>query len=160
MENTQDTQDTIITKEILDAVKYHELKSKFEEIGVPEVWKPGRKKDELIKDALAKLAKIRQLKEAGVTDDKEIKEKIKEQEEAENKALELQKAKEEEAKQIQAQQETKEVQKIELTKEQILDNLHNIDENIRGGVKSHFKILNDKRNILVAELKERFDIDY
>jgi len=55
MENTQGKGETF---ESLSKVKYGDLKSKFTDLGIEGVWKPGKKANELIKSALDKLAEI------------------------------------------------------------------------------------------------------
>lgn len=54
MENTE------ITREELEAVKYGDLKEKFTELGIESVWKNGVKKGDLIEDALVKLAELKE----------------------------------------------------------------------------------------------------
>lgn len=49
------------TKEALSKLKYHELKPAFEEIGVAEVWKHGRKGEEMITEALKAYEALRQM---------------------------------------------------------------------------------------------------
>ena len=46
------------TFETLSEVKYGDLKAKFEELGIEGVWKPGKKANHLIKEALDKLSEI------------------------------------------------------------------------------------------------------
>jgi hypothetical protein len=48
----------------LEATQYADMKAKFEELGIPDVWKSGVKKDVLILNALAKLDEIEKLKGA------------------------------------------------------------------------------------------------
>tara|TARA_R110000737_G_scaffold183478_2_gene207047 strand:- start:3566 stop:4036 length:471 start_codon:yes stop_codon:yes gene_type:complete len=48
----------IITVEELGLIKYQDLKAKFAELGVPQVWRAGSKKEELIKKAVAILSKV------------------------------------------------------------------------------------------------------
>ena len=46
-------------KTVLQETKYHELKDKFKELGMEEVWKGGKKKEELIKSALEKFNELK-----------------------------------------------------------------------------------------------------
>ena len=45
-------------KKELEAVKYHELKDRFTDLGIPQVWKPGTKKAIIIQNALELLEKL------------------------------------------------------------------------------------------------------
>lgn len=48
----------VFTFDELNEIKYGDLKAKFEELGIPSVWKGGSKKEDLINKALGLLNKI------------------------------------------------------------------------------------------------------
>lgn len=48
----------VFTFDELNEIKYGDLKAKFEELGIPAVWKGGSKKEDLINKALGLLNKI------------------------------------------------------------------------------------------------------
>lgn len=66
------------TFESLSEIKYGDLKAKFEDLGVGEVWKPGKKGVDLINSALDKLSEISGQKEADAVEAKIVEDKEKE----------------------------------------------------------------------------------
>ena len=71
-------QETIITAEYLDTIKYNDLKAKFEELGIPKVFKGGVAKAELIKSALVALKRLKDAKEPVEEEIGELKVEVKE----------------------------------------------------------------------------------
>ena len=63
------------TFETLSEIKYGDLKAKFEELGVGEVWKPGKKGADLINSALDKLSEISGQKKIEAEEAKIVEEK-------------------------------------------------------------------------------------
>lgn len=51
--------ETKITEQELNEIAYGDLKAKFEELGVPQAWKGGKKKEDLIASALEALAEVK-----------------------------------------------------------------------------------------------------
>lgn len=144
----------LITRDELKAIPYGDaLKEKFEELGIGEVWKPGSKKDVMITKALEKLALLKSFINTGLT---------KEEAEAEVERKELRKK---EIKQLSDQskvliqdkkkvEELKDVQKKELSEEQIIANLENININLGNNIPSQRNILLKKKEALLTLLEE------
>lgn len=65
-ENTQPTEET------LSALKYHQLKEVFTELGIADVWKQGRKGKDMIKEALEKLEALKEKVVESTSDVEEI----------------------------------------------------------------------------------------
>ena len=108
----------------LDALKYHELKAKFESLGLDGVFKAGKKKAELIKLAMQAYDAV----QLGGDVDK--------------------------ASEVVVEKKAKVAEIGGLTREQIEANLHNIKLLISGGVESHKAVLRAKREKLEALLKK------
>lgn len=60
-----------IDQSYLEAIKYGDFLEEFKKLGIPDVWKPGSKKADMVQEALKQLAELKTLKEKGV-DDKDI----------------------------------------------------------------------------------------
>ena len=56
----------------LELTKYGELKDKFEDLGVPGVWKQGKKKADMLNEALELLSKMDDIKIEDVQEAKSI----------------------------------------------------------------------------------------
>jgi phage terminase large subunit GpA-like protein len=50
----------------LEAVSYGDLKQKFTDLGIPEIWKQGKKKEELINLALQRLEEVKAIEAKGI----------------------------------------------------------------------------------------------
>ena len=59
-------------KKELELTKYGELKDKFEDLGIPGVWKQGKKKADMLNEALELLSKMEDAKVEDVQDAKSI----------------------------------------------------------------------------------------
>jgi hypothetical protein len=108
----------------LDALKYHELKAKFESMGLDGVFKAGKKKGELIKLAMQAYDALQLGGDVEKASEKVVEKKA--------KVAEI----------------------GGLTREQLEKNLENIKLLISGGVESHKAVLRAKREKLEAELKD------
>jgi hypothetical protein len=108
----------------LDALKYHELKAKFESMGLDGVFKAGKKKGELIKLAMQAYEAVQLGGDVEKASEKVVEKKA--------KVAEI----------------------GGLTREQLEKNLENIKLLISGGVESHKAVLRAKREKLEAELKD------
>ena len=80
-------EDTSIEKLITD-IPYHSMKAEFEKLGIGDVWKGGRKKADMIKEAVEKLAKIKKSIDNGASE-KEALEELPKQEAEEISEAEL-----------------------------------------------------------------------
>ena len=57
----------VVTEASLSEIKYHELKGELEKLGLASCWVQGKKKVDIIKDAIAKLGTVTQLQEINLT---------------------------------------------------------------------------------------------
>lgn len=152
---------TEITREELEAVKYGDLKAKFEELKIEDVWQNGIKKGDLIENALTKLAEIKkkaieagdiveeQLTNVEVVDEKTA-EAVKETEVADPVVVT------EDPKKVKDNEQTPEVAELPkavITKEDLKKNLVIIDANLRNGIPGH----RDKLLKMQAELQAALD---
>lgn len=143
----------IITQEELSEVKYGDLLEKFTELGIPEVWKRGKKKISMIESAIEKLKIKSNLESQGLQQD-EVEKELKEIELKKEKAVQdaqLQKAIEAEEKDKQI---VKQVVESKLTKEQIEYNLDNIRKNLINVIPTHRIVLLKKQELLEKMLSE------
>jgi DNA-binding transcriptional regulator GbsR (MarR family) len=138
-----------ITYESLSEVAYGDLLATFKELGVESAWKPGKKKSDMIQNALGQLTVIKQ----GLAEGKS-------QEEI-DQSLEVQKTIQEEAPQKAKEEEEakdkvkEEIVSKDLSKEQIEAAIKNIDANLKGGASTHRLILLAKRKALQEQLAEK-----
>ena len=137
-----------ITAEDFKDVKYHDLLAKFTELGVPEVWKGGSKKIDLINKAVDKL-KIKSSLESLGLDKEEVSKEVEKM--AKKKADKKDKEILEEAKQVEKKEKqmVQKIQKAKLSKEQLEYNIKNLRANIAGGVPSQRQILQTKLEALL-----------
>lgn len=137
-----------ITFEYLDAIKYHELHDKLKEIGVGEVWSSRIKKVEVIKNAISKLASLKEIKKQNPdADEEEVQEKLdllkaKEQEDAEEALI-----KQEEEYRLEQERLSKLVGK-QISKEDIEKNIQILDKNLQNNVPGQRLALLLKRKTL------------
>ena len=142
-----------VSIETLNEVKYGDLLAKFTELGIPEAWKPGKKKSAMIKTAIEKLAIIRSLEDRGL-DQQEVAEQLIV---AEDKKLQADEQKQLEAAQAQEVADKAIVQKVQkssLTQDQIKQNLRTIESNLKSNIPAHRDILLKKQEALMALLED------
>lgn len=140
-----------INYEYLNAIKYHELEEELKKHGIESAWRGGKKKEDIIQDALTKLVSIKELVRDGV-EEQDIEAqldvlKAQEQEEVKPDLLDLEI--------IDAETiivEKKEVSENKLSKAQLEKVLINIDKNLKFGVSQHRVILLKKRKEVVRLL--------
>ncbi len=136
------------TAEDFKDVKYHDLLAKFTELGVPEAFKRGSKKVDLIAKAVERLKIKASLESVGLSKEEVSKE-------VEKMAIKKAKAEDQkildQAKQVEKQEKAmvKKIAKAKLTKEQLEYNIKNIRANIAGGVPSQRQILQVKLEALL-----------
>ena len=137
-----------VTAEDFKDVKYHDLLAKFTELGVPEVWKGGSKKVDLINKAVEKLKIKSSLESVGLSEEEVSKE-------VEKMALKKAKAEDkkilEEAKQVEKKEKqmVTKIKKAKLTREQLENNIRITRANLAGGVPSHRRVLQVKLEALL-----------
>jgi ERCC4-related helicase len=137
----------VINFEYLNAIKYGELEKKLNELGVADSWVGGKKKVEIINDAISKLAKLKQLKENGVADEDAQKEldllAAEEEKQAEQALIESQ-----EKEKSDALSALEEVVEQKFTRAQVENSLRLIDVNLKNNVKGQRDTLMRKRKAL------------
>lgn len=150
----------IITYDMLDKVSYgKDLQAKFEELGVGDCYKPGKKKKVLITNALARLAEIKRLKEQGVSED-EIKPKAIESESL-KKHLEKEAFVKEQLDKIDSENEdAKAFVEKDFSEEVMREKIERVDANLAGGNKNFKDSLNRRRRVLIKAYKMQFKKDY
>jgi len=142
-----------ITAQELSEVKYHDLLAKFTELGIPEVWKAGSKKIDLISKAVDKLKIKQSLESLGLDKDSVSKE-------VEKMAIKKAKADDkiilEQAKQVEREdkQMVTKIKKANLSKEVLESNIKTIKANLAFGVPGHRDILNKKLEALLDLLSK------
>jgi hypothetical protein len=143
----------VVSEQELKEVKYHDLLAKFTELGIPQVWKAGKKKATMIEKAIEEL-KIKKSLEAKGLSEKEVEVEL---EAIKEKKVELQQAEKLEVA-IQAElEEKKEVKKVvdaDLSREVIEANLVNIKKQMIQCVPAHRMILIKKRDLLLDLLSK------
>jgi hypothetical protein len=140
-----------MTAEDFKDVKYGDLLAKFTELGIPEVWKAGKKKKQMIDKAVEQLAVIKSLENSGLKEE-DIKEEL--------KIVEVKKAEAKEAKELEEVVEAEKadkaiVEKVEkagLTHDQIKANLRSIEQNLMSNVPAQRIVLLKKKEALLALL--------
>tara|TARA_R110000744_G_scaffold373093_1_gene485111 strand:- start:774 stop:1220 length:447 start_codon:yes stop_codon:yes gene_type:complete len=140
-----------MTAEDFKDVKYGDLLAKFTELGIPDVWKAGKKKKQMIDKAIEQLAVIKSLENNGLKEE-EIKEEL--------KIVEVKKAEAKEAKELEEVVEAKKadkaivakVEKAGLTQDQIKANLRSIEQNLMSNVPAQRIVLLKKKEALLALL--------
>ena len=124
-----------VTFETLDAVKYNQLNETLTELGVGQAFKAGKKKVDIINDALSKLEIVSKLKESGA-DKKEIDLELNKTDEErdvdQQKKAQEDFLKEEQAKKEAAAKQKKEIVEAKLSPEQIAANIKRIEGNLKN----------------------------
>ena len=121
----------VINFEYLNAIKYGELEKKLNELGVADSWVGGKKKVEIINDAISKLAKELDLLAA------------EEEKQAEQALIESQ-----EREKSDALLALEEVVEQKFTRAQVENSLRLIDVNLKNNVKGQRETLMRKRKAL------------
>ena len=150
----------VITEATLGEIPYHELKNKLEELGLGSVWIGGKKKVDMIKEAIAKINEVKEMQEKKLSqenidkmlvirDAEKLAEKsaINEKKLAEKKLLEdkeLDKARDSVI--------DKGTQKYSIEKLQRA--LTICKANLKNGAENHRKVLMKKKQQITALLKE------
>lgn len=124
-----------VTKSDLSKVKYGELLAKFTELGVPEVWTAGKKKNDMIEKAIAAVQLKASLESQGL-DKKEIEDKVIEIEEAKVVAKEKEEIAIVEQKEAEQKASKEKIMKSDLTLEEIDYNIKNLESLIKFGIQS------------------------
>lgn len=128
----------------LEKTKYHSLKEALEQEGLGSVWKGGKKKADIIKEALAKVAEVKNMQDKDLTQEEiDAKLAIKDAEEKAKEEAKIAHEAQEEIANIDA-----EVQRLVDTKtiEQLERGLQIIKGNIAGGPSKHRHTLIIKRD--------------
>lgn len=141
-----------VNLELLKSVPYGRLLETFENLGVKSAWVPGAKSNDMIQDAIGKLAILKGLKQDGLTES-EIEDKINERElEQDNfQAKEAEAKLKEEAKAEKAQ--IKEIKKRDLSLAEVDDMISKLNRVIPGSIASHKPVLVKKLE-LFEKLRE------
>lgn len=140
--------EVVVTFDMLNAIAYGKpLQEKFEELGIGECYKPGKKKKVNIDAALARLAEIKRLRESGIPDEEINTEADKSQ------ARIIHEKKQEFLKEVSDKQdkenvEVKEWIAKELSEEALAEKIFRTDMNLLGGNKNLRDSLNRRRRIL------------
>lgn len=119
----------IITADELSKVKYGDLLAKFEELGVKAAWKAGKKKKQMIDDAIERLKIKSELESNGQEVIEENVEKVID-DKKEEVAQEKKAAKEEVQKE--REEDKKKLQNSNLSQEEIKLNIERIDNLLKG----------------------------
>ena len=134
-------------KKEFQGTNFHELEEKLKEYGVEEAFKPGKKKKDIIEDAIKLLEEIA-VEEAD--SDAGVEELRSEGREAPDTGPE-----------VPREAPKKEVTKLKvkvgvegMTKDQILKALHNIKLNMISATEVQLRILRAKRDALTAQLEK------
>ena len=143
----------VISEQELQEVKYHDLLEKFTELGVPQIWKAGKKKATMITKAIEEL-KIKQSLESKGLNEKEVEVEL---EAIKEKKIEVEQAEKLEVAIKAELKEKKEVKKVvdaDLSKEVIEANLLNIQKQMVQCIPSHRMILIKKKDLLLDLLSK------
>lgn len=145
----------MITEKELKKINYGpQLKEKLEQLGVGASWKDGKKKSDIIADALGKLAILQSQKDAGANE-QEAKEALQGIEE-EKKLIEKEKEEEESA--IKANAEALEAEKLkvsaDVSKEEIQKNIKRVLVLLKTANIAQKEILSKKLVALESQLKQ------
>lgn len=148
-----------ISEIYLNKIAYGDLKKEFEEIGVPEAFKPGKKKDWLIKEALGQLALLKELKEKGIENKDILINELKVERSKQLKEVENKKEKEIEVKNIEEAKSVSDLEKGIREKDHSLNILQkskeSIDVNLAMNIKGQRKLLLQKREIIMKLISEK-----
>jgi hypothetical protein len=147
----------------LEAVAYGDLKEKFTELGIPEVWHQGKKKVDLINLALQRLEEVKAIEAKGIDlSDPIVKSKLEEEKEKElitdASFKEIEVVEEIVIDESQTKEEdTKEKVAHNYTKEEIEENLELIICNLYQATPLHRTLLFEKQAELLIMLDDFLD---
>ena len=143
----------IISEQELNDVKYHDLLAKFTELGIPQIWKPGKKKVTMITKAIEEL-KIKQSLESKGLSEKEVQVELEVIKEKKVEAADAEKLKIAIQAELEDKKEIKKVEDADLSKEVIKANLANIQKQMIQCIPSHRMILIKKKDLLINLLSK------
>lgn len=148
----------VVTAAALNEIPYHELKDRLDELGLGSCWRGGKKKIDIIKDAISKLNIVKQMQEQNLSQE-EIDKKLAlsdAEQEAKAQELEAQVQVQEQLKQVEAQAQLKQevMVEVEVDVEVLKKQLARIKGNLKNGPKSHRKQLLDRKNQVTNLLRE------
>lgn len=142
-------------KKEFQGTNFHELEEKLKEYGVEAAFKPGKKKKDIIEDAIKLLEEISvEESDAGV---EELRSEGKEAPGTEGEVPGADAGGEVPKKEAPKKEATKlkvEVDVEGMTKDQILKALHNIKLNMISATEVQLRILRAKRDVLSAQLEK------
>lgn len=142
-------------KKEFQGTNFHELEEKLKEYGVEAAFKPGKKKKDIIEDAIKLLEEISvEESDAGV---EELRSEGKEAPGTEPEVPGADTGGEVPKKEAPKKEATKlkvEVDVKGMTKDQILKALHNIKLNMISATETQLRILRAKRDVLSAQLEK------
>lgn len=133
-------------KKEFQGTNFHELEEKLKEYGVEAAFTPGKKKKDIIEDAIKLLEEI-SVEESAT--DAGVEEPRNEDKEASGTEPEVPEAPKKEASKLKV-----EVDVEGMTKDQILKALHNIKLNMISATENQLRILRAKRDALSAQLEK------
>tara|TARA_R110002051_G_C8640965_1_gene486156 strand:+ start:274 stop:771 length:498 start_codon:yes stop_codon:yes gene_type:complete len=142
---------------LLNKTPYHALKEEFKKLGIEDVWKGGRKKTDMIEDAVEKLAKIKQEIEVNRSTEEEAIEKLPELEAAEQEVIDAEIVEAELKEEIRVEEEVSELEllhtvdgklNVESIKASILKSEKGVRQNTFSGMKVRRKIHLDRLDAL------------
>lgn len=148
-----------INKDYFKNIKYQDLLSEFEKIGVASAWKPGKPANYMIKLALEKIAILKDLKKNGIVGDKA--QDIADETQKENKVNKIKETikstiKDQETTKEARQKELDKIKSMNLSKDKLQSALDNTNTNLRNNPSEAQKaILLMKQSILTELLEEK-----
>ena len=162
-----------VNETTLTGLKYHQLKEAFTELGIPEVWKQGRKGKTMIAEALGKLEALKGKIAEGADEETQNEENSEENTDTQESSSDAQETDASEStdddsdgdadpileNEIVDFEEIKPAEKEVSLKydgeiEDLLESLRITELNIQNGIQSHRVVLLNKKNEYVARLKE------
>lgn len=173
-----DLSEVVELKRVLEETPYGELKAKFAELGVEEIFKGGVKKETLVQLALQKIEELRGQVETEIEEEEEVEteEEEVETEEVETEEIETEITKGitideeeeislivvEEEEEIEDEDQDEEEDEVEVvrtgfTREEIEENLEIVDANMRQATEFQLKILRSKKTELIQMLEDLND---
>jgi hypothetical protein len=141
---------------LLNKTPYHALKEEFKKLGIEDVWKGGKKKTDMIKEAVEKLAKIKGEIDKGLTEEEAI-EKLPEIEALEQEVIEAEVIEAEVVEEIRVEEKVSELEllhtvdgklNVESIKASILKSKKGVRQNTFSGMKVRRKIHLDRLDAL------------
>lgn len=141
----EDVKENEVTKQVLEKVDYGNFQELFKKLNIESVWRAGKKKVDMISQAIEALKIKKGLEQSGSKE--EVIDIIKQNEED-------RKTKESEQK-VKSKSELREtIEKANLSQTQIKRNLGNIGRALNDNFQPHRKTLLEKKDILESLLEE------